>query len=93
MIVRLRVFGALEQYFGGSHLQVELPAGATLRDLLDAIDAGWGERLPQRFWDADARRFRGPVLMLADNADLEDDALRLSDQQQVSILVPMAGGC
>jgi molybdopterin converting factor small subunit len=92
MIVRLRVFGVLEHYLGGARLEVELPPGASLRDLLDLIDARWGAELPGQLWDREARRFRGPVLVMTCNADVHDYDMVLSDQQEISLLVPLAGG-
>jgi len=92
MIIRLRVFGALKEHFGAPRLEVDLPAGATLRDLLDLIDARWGEKLPTQFWDAGAKRFRGPVLMMTNNRDVDNYDMPLSDQQEIWLLVPMAGG-
>lgn len=92
MIVRLRIFGALQQYLGGSQLEVELPEGATLRDLLHVIDTRWGETLPPQFWNTEARHFRGSVLIMSRNADVENSDLLLSDQQEISLLVPTVGG-
>ena len=92
MIVHLRIFGALERYFGGSRVQVELPAGAKMRDLWELIDITWGEKLPTRFWDAEAERFRGPVSVMTHNTDVYDDDLPLSDQQEIFILMVLAGG-
>lgn len=92
MIVHLRIFGALERYFGDSRIQVELPTGAKLRDLWDLIDTRWGENLPPQFWDAEAKRFRGSVSVMTRETDVYDDDMPLSDQQEILLLVVLAGG-
>ncbi len=92
MMLRLRIFGSLEKYFGSACLEIELPDGAKLRDLLDYVDAHWGDKLPPQFWDAEAKRFRGPVLIMTQDADVYDDALPLSDQQEILLLMILGGG-
>ena len=92
MIVHLRIFGPLERYFGDSRIEVELPAGATLRDLWELIDARWSEKLPPRFWDAEAKRFRRRASVMTQNTDVYDDDLPLSDHQEILLLVTLAGG-
>ena len=92
MVVRLRVFGALKQYLGGDRFQVELPTGATLRDLLDLIGARWGDELPPQFWDAEAKLFPGPILIMINNFDIHDDNMPLSDHQEIFIIEQVAGG-
>lgn len=92
MIVHLRIFGPLERYFGRSRIEVALPAGAKLRDLWEWVDTHWGEKLPPRFWDAEAKRFRRRVSVMTHNTDVYDDDLPLSDQQEIFLLVVLAGG-
>ena len=91
MIVRLRAFGELERLFGGERPQVSLPDPATLGDLLEVIDERWGALLGPMWWDHAARRFCGPVVILAGGADLHDPATPLNDGQQV-LLVPVVSG-
>jgi molybdopterin converting factor small subunit len=92
IVVRLRFFGALKQHLGGERFEVELPAGATLRDLLDLIDVRWGDELPVEFWDAQAKRFPGPILVMANDVDVHDDEMPLSDRQEIFIIEHVAGG-
>ena len=93
MVVRLRVFGVLSQYMGGIHQAVDLPAGATLGDLLAEIGRRWGEALPEQLWVAEgAGRFRGAVILRAGGSDLHDLGAPLPEGQEVAILMPMAGG-
>ena len=91
MIVRLRAFGELERLFDGERPRLALPDDATLGDLLDAIDERWGAQLEPVWWDRAARRFRGPVVILAGGTDLHDPTTPLSDGQEV-LLVPVVSG-
>jgi len=91
MIVRLRAFGELERLFDGEQPHLGLPDHATLGDLLDAIDERWGPQLEPMWWDRAARRFRGPVVILAGGTDVHDPATLLSDGQEV-LLVPVVSG-
>ncbi len=92
IVVRLRFFGSLKQYLGGDRFKFELPEGATLRDLLDLIDARWGDELPSQFWDAEAKRFPGPILVMTNNVDVHDDDVPLSDRQEIFVIEHVAGG-
>lgn len=92
MLIRLRVFGALERYLGGDHHEVELPQGATVRDLMDLIDERWGDELPSQFWDPEMKRFKGPVLIMSEGVDVLDQDMPLADQQQLMLLVSLSGG-
>jgi len=92
MVVRVRVFGVLSQYMGGTHQAVEMPAGATLGDLLEEIGRRWGEQLPEQLWDRAEGRFRGAVILRAGGSDLHDLGAPLPEGQEVAILMPMAGG-
>jgi molybdopterin converting factor small subunit len=92
MLIRLRIFGALERYLGGDRHEVELRQGATVRDLMDLIDERWGDELPSQFWDPERKRFQGPVLIMSEGVDVLDQELPLADQQQLMILVPLSGG-
>ena len=91
MIVRLRAFGELERLFGSERSHLALPDDATLGDLLGAIDERWGGQLEPAWWDRAARRFRGPVVILAGGTDVHDPATLLRDGQEV-LLVPVVSG-
>ena len=92
MIVRLRVFGVISTRLGGAKAEVELPEGAVLRDLLDAIDARWGATLAPDFWEPGTKRFKGSVLLVSEGMDLMDESSPLADEQQVMVLMPVSGG-
>ncbi|HLC03194.1 MAG TPA: MoaD/ThiS family protein [Anaerolineales bacterium] len=92
MIISLRLFGALSKRFGGAKADVELPEGAVLRDLLDAIDSRWGATLAPDFWEGGAKRFKGSVMLMSEGMDLTDESSALVDEQEVMVLMPVSGG-
>ena len=92
MIVRLRLFGVLENYLGGKRVEVQLPEAATLRQLWDALDARFGDSLPAEYWDRERKRFRRAVAVMISDVEVEDDTYTLSDQQEIFLLPPMVGG-
>jgi molybdopterin converting factor small subunit len=92
MLIRVRTFGSLAQYLGSGRIEIELPPGASLKDLWQAIGAGWGEQLPAEFWDPDTRRFQRAVVIMTRQAEVNDDNLALADGQEVLLVVPVIGG-
>lgn len=71
---------------------VELPDAAVARDLLDAIDARWGERLPAYLWDRENRRFKGPVLLVIDKKAVQDETAPLTKDMEIRLMRAIAGG-
>ncbi|MGD2158075.1 MAG: MoaD/ThiS family protein [Anaerolineales bacterium] len=92
MIVRLRLFGVLENYLGGKKVEIQLPEAATLRQLWDAIDIRFGDSLPAEYWDRERKRFQRAVTVMISDVEVEDDMHPLSDQQEIFLLPPMIGG-
>lgn len=92
MIVVLRVFGNLHNYFGGSKFYIELQEGASLRDLLDSIAMRWGRALPPHVWDAEENKFNLGVLLSDGQNDFTDERILLSNMQEIYLTLPLAGG-
>jgi len=92
MIIGVRVFGVLSTRFGGTNVEIELPEGATLRDLLDAIDLRWGAALAPEFWAPVDKRFMGGVLLMSEGKDLTEESTRLAHGQKIMLLMPVSGG-
>jgi molybdopterin converting factor small subunit len=92
MIVRLRLFGVLENHLGGKQVEVSLPESATLRQLWAALDARFGDSLPAEYWDREQKRFRRAVSVVISGAEVGEDTFVLSDQQEIFLLPPMVGG-
>jgi len=91
MVICVRAFGPLARHFGG-RVEIQLPPGATLKDVWQTISDGWGEQLPSEFWDGQAKRFRRAVLVMTHQAEVEDDTLALRDGQEILLVVPVIGG-
>jgi molybdopterin converting factor small subunit len=89
--VLLQPCGPLQAAFGAPELDLELPDGATLGDLLDRIGAEHGERL-ESLWRVHERRFRGPVVIETDAKVVKDRATPLRDRQTVRLHKAIVGG-
>jgi molybdopterin synthase catalytic subunit len=81
MQVRLLFFATLKDIVGANQLPFELPAGATINDLLSRLEA----RYP-RFKD-----YR-PVLLTAINEDYVSRDTRINEGDEVAIFPPVSGG-
>jgi molybdopterin synthase catalytic subunit len=79
MQVRVLAFGVLKDWLGGSAATVELPAGASVADLLERLSQG---RAPQ--W------LRGIAVSV--NAEFAAPDQLLSDGDEVGLLPPVSGG-
>lgn len=92
MRVTVRVFGSLQNALGGRRLAVELPPGATLRDLLETLAAGPLVGQGGALWDACVGRFRLPVIVMSGQRDIDDYSLPLHEGQEILLVAPIAGG-
>jgi sulfur-carrier protein len=78
---------------GSGQLSVELTDGGTVSELLDVMAAGWPE-LERRIRD-EQRQVRQHVNLFvgADNVrDLDEQATRLTDGAEVSVIGAISGG-
>ena len=81
MQVKLLFFASLKDIVGSRHLDLDVPSGATVNDLL--------ERLESRF--PAIRRYR-PILLTSVNEEyVERDAI-VSDGDEVALFPPVSGG-
>ncbi|MBN1372078.1 MAG: MoaD/ThiS family protein [Anaerolineaceae bacterium] len=92
MRVKVQAIGDLREYFGRDPVEVALPDGATVRDLLDTLDMRLGARLPGYLWDRETRRFKGPVLLVVEKKAVQDESASLADGIEVRIMRAIAGG-
>jgi MoaE-MoaD fusion protein len=81
MQVRLLFFATLKDIVGSRQLQLDLPAGSTISDLLTRLELSY-----PRFKD-----YR-PVLLTAINEDYADKNARINDGDEVAIFPPVSGG-
>jgi molybdopterin synthase catalytic subunit len=81
MQVKLLFFATLKDIVGARQLQLDIPAGATISDLLTRLEASY-----PRFKD-----YR-PVLLTAINEDYVGKDARISEGDEVAIFPPVSGG-
>lgn len=84
MNIRLRYFARLREAFACEEERLELPAAATLADLLDTLRARggvWAQELAQ------GRSYR-----LALNQEVAVESAALADADEVAIFPPVTGG-
>ena len=92
MRVTIQAVGDLREYFGRDPVEIDLPDGVVVRALLDALDARWGASLPGYLWDREARRFKGPVMLVVDKKAVQDESASLADGIEVRLMRAIAGG-
>ncbi|HLA94068.1 MAG TPA: MoaD/ThiS family protein [Actinomycetota bacterium] len=78
-LVRVRLFAALRDLAGSSHVEAE---GATVAELVDALSARYGER-----FERVARA--GSIVVDGERAD---PSTKLAGVEEVALLPPVSGG-
>src|SRR6185503_5388686 len=81
MQVRLLFFATLKDIVGARQLELDLPSGSTISDLLTRLESKY-----PRFKD-----YR-PVLLTAINEEYVDKNARINDGDEVAIFPPVSGG-
>lgn len=81
MKVRVLFFSVLQDAAGVPEIEWELPLGASLADLLEAVFARWPE----------LRRWDGSLLLAVDHDYVKRGAL-LTDGCEVALMPPVQGG-
>ena len=81
MRVRVLFFGIVRERIGVREEMLELPAGASVADLLAALGARY-----EKFGDA------AGSLRVAVNEEYVDSSSALSDNDEVAIIPPVSGG-
>ena len=79
LIVRTLFFAQYRDLAGADELQVELPAGALVRDLVARVRANGAARLPEQ-----------PVVAV--NMEYAAHGTELRDGDEVAFIPPVAGG-
>ena len=93
MLITVRFLGALRDHMGAASLPVDVPAGGTYRDVLDAISPIVAARLPDWAWDPAGRSFsRRMMVSLNGSGSLRNETLGLSDGDEIVVLLPLGGG-
>src|SRR6516164_1415223 len=81
MQVRLLFFASLKDIVGSRQLQLDLPRGATVDDLLTRLEAKYPRMKEYR-----------PVVLTAVNEEYVDQRTPIQDGDEVAIFPPVSGG-
>jgi molybdopterin converting factor small subunit len=92
MKITVRFLGILSDYFRTPKVELQLPSEATQRDLLKALGNRFGKQLSKKLWNNAENRFLVGVHMAGKNGDIDDPDTPLSDNDEINILLPIAGG-
>src|SRR5262249_48154995 len=81
MQVRLLFFATLKDIVGARQMQVDVPSGATVSDVLSHLERSYPRIKDYR-----------PIVLTAINEEYVDQAAQLSDGDEVAIFPPVSGG-
>ncbi len=91
--VTVTFLGLLRDQMGRPRLELELPAGSTYRDLLDALAPVAEARLCEWAWDRERREFSDRVKVSHGRTLAAlDPVLPLADGEELIVFPPVAGG-
>lgn len=94
MNIRVRYLATLFDLMGTMRDVVEVPEGATVRDLIRAIDRKHNGRLSREILDGDKLKDEYNILVNGRAIDyLAGLDTRLKDNDEVVFMPPVGGGC
>jgi len=82
-MITVKLFAVLKKLAGTDELKMEVPAGGTVKDVVDAISADHpevGKLISER------------KVMLSLNQESADDNMKVADGDEMAVLPPFAGG-
>jgi molybdopterin synthase sulfur carrier subunit len=94
LAVRVRFMGDLIAVVGRRTLEVDLPAGCTVGDLLASLSESYGEAFTSRVFAGPAK-LEHTILVFVDGESIEEQdglATKLKDGEVEVIMLPMFGG-
>ena len=92
MKIHLKAVGDLREYFGRAPQEIELPDGASFKELMTVIGARWGSQLPTHVWDAKKGQFGGAVYLVKEGHAVLDLGTALEDDSEIVVLRAISGG-
>jgi molybdopterin converting factor small subunit len=91
--VTVTFLGIIRDQVGSRSLDFELPSGAPLRDLFDALAPQLEDRLADWAWDREKRMFTEKVMVSRNLVPGgRDEAMILADGDEILVFPPIAGG-
>lgn len=92
MKVKVNFMGTLSKYAGVESVNIELRDGALYSDLLNELGARYGDKFPEKCWDAEKNEFVKPISAIGSRGDIEERDTPLADNDEIHVLIPVSGG-
>lgn len=95
MIVTVRTIGLLKALFGSGELEVTLPPGGTVDEVLSSLARRYGDRAAALFAQTGEATAQPSMRVMVNGRDIAVLGGRqavLQDGDEVLVLTPMAGG-
>lgn len=95
MTVKVRTIGLLRSLLGRAELDVTLPEGGTVADLLAALAEACGEQVAPHFAEPQTATGHPPLRVMVNGRDIAVLGGRravLQDGDEILMLTPIAGG-
>lgn len=92
MRVKVNFLSMLSNYTGVESVDIDLDDDARYEDLLAEVAARFGDKLPERCWDADKGEFKKPISAIGSNGDIETRDTPLAGIDEIHFLLPVSGG-
>jgi molybdopterin converting factor small subunit len=93
--VKVRTIGLLRSLFGRAELDVVLPEGGTVADLLASLAGTFGEQVAPHFVEPKITGGHPPLRVMVNGRDITVLGGRqavLKDGDEILVLTPIAGG-
>jgi MoaD family protein len=93
--VKVRTIGLLRSLLGRAELDVALPEGGTVADLLAALVQTYGEQVAPHFVEPEDAAVHPPLRVMVNGRDITVLGGRqavLQDGDEILVLTPIAGG-
>ncbi len=92
MRVRVIFHGILSDWLGTKEAYLELPQGASLKDLTQMLRGRFSHVMPQQLWDPSNNTFAKQVLAVRGAEPLRDLDTTLEEGQEIGFFLLLAGG-
>jgi len=84
--------GMLKTYTGEDTVIIEFPEQASYGDLMQHIGQRFYGKLPEEIWDEESETFKDSVLAVGEGRDLQSPDTLLKENEEIKILLALAGG-
>ena len=92
MIITVHFHGILADWVGVPSANFELPADATLADLVQAIGGRYRSNMPEQLWDDKTDSFKKQVRARGTTTVYNDLDMALEKGEDITFMLMIAGG-